>query len=73
MFLEVAAVEQADLGEQHRRHKRHLSELLQTALHPKLVALFLRHEGHDAANIGPAYRPGLAHAGPLRTRTTCYR
>lgn len=53
MFLKVAAVEQADLGEQHRRHERHLSQLLETALHPKLVPFLLRHEGHDAANIGP--------------------
>lgn len=53
MLLEVAAVEQTDLGEEHGRDEGHLGELLETALHLELVALFLGHERHDAAHIGP--------------------
>lgn len=53
MFLEVPAVEQAYLGEEHRRHEGHLSQLLQAALHLKLVPLLLHHEGHDVT-IGTA-------------------
>lgn len=60
MILKVAAVEQPHLGEEHSRHKGHLGELLEAALHLELISLLLRHERHDAANIGPRRRPHRA-------------
>lgn len=51
MILEVAAVQQTHLGEEHRRHERNLRQLLQTTLHSELVPFLLHHECHDAATI----------------------
>lgn len=44
-FLE-AAVEQANLGEQHRVQEWHLDHLLQVQVDLELVFLLLHHKGH---------------------------
>lgn len=46
MVDEGAAVEESQLGEQHRVHERHSGQLLQVHLHREFVLLLLHHEGH---------------------------
>lgn len=54
MFLEVAAVQQAHLREQHRGHEGHLRQLLEATLDAELVPFLLGHERHGSATIPPA-------------------
>ena len=49
MVDERAAVEESQLGEQHRVHERHSGQLLQVHLHREFVLLLLHHEGHLTA------------------------